>query len=120
MRQRIRYMNRADKQKEHQSEQGGRQANELPHREAGSGREQRASDKIGPEQVHRDPGWDHRLDKSGAAEMLGREYGERGGNEYAAQKNELVPAASGGDLFSKYKKSCDKIDESGKTHPEIA
>jgi hypothetical protein len=30
-----------------------------------------------------------------------------------------LSAASRADLFSKYKKNRDKIDEAGKTHPEI-
>ena len=33
--------------------------------------------------------------------------------------DELVPAASRADLFSKYKNSGDKIDQPGQTHPEI-
>ena len=36
-----------------------------------------------------------------------------------AQGDELVPAASRADLFSKYENSGDKIDKPGKTHPEI-
>ncbi len=51
--------------------------------------------------------------------MLGREYSEWNGDEDTAQGDELVPAASRADLFSKYKNSGDKIDKPGKTHPEI-
>src|ERR1700732_1894977 len=119
MRERIRYMNHADKQKEHPSEQGGRQAYELAHSKTGSCCEQRASDKIRPEQVRRHPGRDHILHKPRAAEMLGREYSEWNCDEDTAQGDELVPAASRADLFSKYKNSGDKIDKPGKTHPEI-
>jgi hypothetical protein len=51
--------------------------------------------------------------------MLGRKYGEWNCDEDTAQGDELVPAASRADLFSKYKNSGDKIDKPGKTHPEI-
>src|SRR5271166_1452444 len=112
-------INHADKQKEHQAEQGGRQAYELPEGKTGSCGEQRASDKIRPEPARRHPGRDHLLDKLGAAEMLGREYSEWNSDEDTAQGDELVPAASRADLFSKYKNAGDKIDEPGKTHPEI-
>src|SRR5580658_3490953 len=71
MREHKRRIKHADKQKEHQSEQSGRQAYELPHSKTGSCCEQRASDKISPEQVRRHPGRDHILDKLRAAEMLG-------------------------------------------------
>jgi hypothetical protein len=45
--------------------------------------------------------------------MLGREYSEWNGDEDTAQGDELVPAASRADLFSKYKNSGDKIDKPG-------
>jgi hypothetical protein len=98
---------------------GGRQAYELHNSKTGSCCEQRATDKIRPEQVRRHPGWDHILDKPRAAEMLGREHSEWNGDEDTAQGDELVPAASGADLFSKCKNSGDKVDKPGKTHPEI-
>src|SRR5258708_19127677 len=108
--ERTRQIKHADKQKEHQPEQGGGQPFELPHRQTGSRREQRASDKIHPEQVPRHPAPDHILNKLRAAEMLGREYSERNGDEDRAQGDELVPAAGRADLFSNYKNSDDKID----------
>src|SRR5271165_3337460 len=119
MRQHIRYVNHADEKKEHQSEQGGRQSYGLPHSKTGGCCEQRASDKIRPEQVRRHPGRDHILDKLGTVEMLGREYSEWNGDEDTAQGDELVPAACRADLFAEYENSGDKIDKPGKPHPEI-
>ena len=51
--------------------------------------------------------------------MLGREYREWNGVENTAQDDELVPAASSTDLFTKQKDSDDKIEKPGKAHPEI-
>src|SRR5271165_6859031 len=98
MGERIRQINHADKQKEHQSEQGGRQAYELPESKTSSCREQRASDKIRPEPVRRHVRRDHLLDKLGAMEMLGREYSQWNGDEDAGQEDELVPAAGRAEL----------------------
>src|ERR1700719_4881152 len=120
MREHRGYINHADKQRKHQSQQCGRQAYELPHSKTGSCCEQRASDKIRPEPVHRHPGRGHILDiPRTAVEMLRREYSQWNGDEDTAQGDELVPAASCADLFSKYKNSGDKIDKPGKTHQEI-
>src|ERR1017187_6667955 len=105
MRERRRQVNHADKQKEHQSEQGGRQAYELPESKTGGCGEQHASNKIRPEPVRRHVRRDHIPHKLGAAEMFGREYGEWNGDEDSAQSDELVPAASRAELFAKYKNS---------------
>jgi hypothetical protein len=45
--------------------------------------------------------------------MLGREYSQWNGDEDTAQGDELIPAASRADLFSKYKNSGDKIEKPG-------
>src|SRR5450432_1555468 len=119
IRERIRYMHHADKQKEHQSEQGGRQAHELPCSKTGGCGEQCASDKIRPEQVGRHPGRDDSLNRLWAADVVSPEYCERNGEEDTAQGDELVPARSRGNLFSKYKNSGEKIDNPGKRHPVI-
>jgi hypothetical protein len=66
--------------------------------------------KYAQNKVRRHPGRDHIRDSHRAAEMLGREYSEWNGDEDTAQGDELIPAASRADLFSKYKNSGDKQD----------
>ena len=105
--------------KEHQPEQGGRQANEPSGSKTGGGGEQRASDEVGPEPAGRHPGGDDILDHLGAAEMFGREDGEWHGDEERAQEDEVVSAARRAEIFAKHEVSGGKIDKPGKSHPEI-
>src|SRR3974390_573855 len=104
----------ADEEKEHQSEQSGRQADELPRGKAGSGGEQRASDEIRPEPARRHVRRDHLLDKLRSAEMLGREGSEWNGDEDTGQEDELVPAAGRAEFFAEDEDPGDKIEEAGK------
>src|SRR3974390_1184291 len=101
----------ADEEKEHQSEQSGRPAYELPRGKAGSGGEQRASDEIRPEPARRHVRRDRLLDKLGAAEMLGRECSQWNGDKDTSQEDELVPGAGRAELFAKEENSGDKIKE---------
>src|SRR3974390_1587664 len=109
----------ADEEKEHQSEQSGRPAYELPRGKAGSGGEQRASDEIRPEPARRHVRRDRLRDKRGAAEMLGREGSQWNRDEDTGQEDELVPGAGRAELFAKDEDPGGKIKETGKRHPEI-
>src|ERR1051325_669599 len=120
MPERRRQINHADKEKEHQSQQRGREAHEFPQSKTGSSRKQRASHKMCPQAVRpRHPARDHILDKLRTAKMLRRKDSEWNGDKDRGQRDELVPAAGRADLFAKYEKSGHKIDKTGKTHPEI-
>src|SRR3974390_3717143 len=109
----------ADEEKEHQSEQSGREHYKLPRGKGGSGGEQRASEKIRPEPARRHVRRDRLLDKLGAAEMLGREGSQWNGDEDTSQEDELVPGAGRAELFAKEENSGDKIKETGNRHPEV-
>jgi hypothetical protein len=51
--------------------------------------------------------------------MFGCERSEWRGKEDAAQGDQLVPAASRADIFSTYKNSGDKVEQTDRTDPEI-